>query len=77
VGSFLSAIVGGNCNNDLHVGAFAVNLNNAFSNTNWNIGASLSYQCRSINQARHSPTPQAAEMRLIKVKIKPITGAGQ
>lgn len=33
------AIVGGNCNNGLLVGASCVNLNNLVSNSNWNIGA--------------------------------------
>nr|DAJ11654.1 MAG TPA: hypothetical protein [Caudoviricetes sp.] len=35
----LRALVGGNCNNGLHVGASCVNLNNLVSNSNWNIGA--------------------------------------
>ena len=39
----LGAYRGGNCNNDLKVGAFYCNLNNTASNTNWNIGASVSY----------------------------------
>ncbi len=33
------ALVGGNSNNALHVGALALNVNNALSNANWNIGA--------------------------------------
>ena len=33
------ALVGGNCNNGLHVGALALNVNNALSNANWNIGS--------------------------------------
>lgn len=33
------ALVGGNSNNGLHVGALALNLNNALSNANWNIGS--------------------------------------
>lgn len=33
------ALVGGNSNNALHVGALALNVNNAVSNVNWNIGA--------------------------------------
>ena len=38
------AIVGGNCNNTPeYVGAFYLNLNNVPTNTNWNIGACLSY----------------------------------
>lgn len=39
------ALVGGNCNNGLHVGADYLNLNNGAGNANWNIGASnfLSY----------------------------------
>ena len=37
-----AALVGGNCNNGLIVGAFASNLNNVPSNANWNIGASTS-----------------------------------
>ena len=32
------ALVGGNSNNALHVGALALNVNNALSNANWNIG---------------------------------------
>lgn len=36
-----TAIVGGNCNNGALDGAFAVNLNNAVSNSNWNIGAAI------------------------------------
>lgn len=37
------AIVGGNCDNDLHVGVLYSNVNNLPSNANWNIGAALSY----------------------------------
>ena len=37
------ALRGGNCNNDLKVGAFYCNLNNHASNSNWNIGAAESY----------------------------------
>ena len=37
------AIVGGNCNNRAHYGAFYVNLNNPLSNANWNNGAALPY----------------------------------
>jgi hypothetical protein len=36
-------IVGGNCNNDAKCGARYLNCNNAASNANWNIGASLTY----------------------------------
>ena len=36
------AIVGGNYNNGLLDGAFALNLNNAFSNANANIGTLFS-----------------------------------
>ena len=36
-------IWGANCNNGLHVGA-AFNVNNTFSNSNWNIGPSHAYQ---------------------------------
>ena len=43
------ALVGGSCSFGLEVGAFYLNLNNAVSNSNWNIGAALS--CHSI----HSP----------------------
>ena len=39
-GAFL--IWGANCNNDGHVGA-AFNVNNPFSNSNWNIGPSHAY----------------------------------
>lgn len=39
LGRCSGAIVGGNCNNGLHVGGSAVNLNNLVSNANWNIGA--------------------------------------
>lgn len=35
---------GSNCNNDLLVGPAALNLNNELSNSNWNIGPSLSYK---------------------------------
>ena len=35
------AYVGGNSNNGLLCGAFAVNLNNTVSNADWNIGAAL------------------------------------
>lgn len=35
-------IWGANCNNGLHVGA-AFNVNNPFSNSNWNIGPSHAY----------------------------------
>lgn len=37
------AILGGNSNNEAKVGAFCCNLNNAVSNTNWNIDAAQSY----------------------------------
>ncbi len=37
------ALVGGNSNNGANAGAFYVNLNNAFSNRNWNIAASQTY----------------------------------
>ena len=38
------AIVGANSNNATGIGgAFALNVNNAPSNANWNIGAGLSY----------------------------------
>ena len=38
------AIVGGNCNNSAgNVGAFLMNLNNEATNSNWNIGACLSF----------------------------------
>ena len=37
------ALFGGNSNNGLNVGSLYVNLNNGFSNSNWNIGASKSY----------------------------------
>ena len=37
------ALVGGNCNNGLHVGPSYLNLNNAVSNANWNIGPSQPY----------------------------------
>lgn len=37
--SATAAIVGGNCNNRAHCGAFYANLNNTFSNSNWNNGA--------------------------------------
>ena len=39
----LRAIVGGNWNNDLPAGPFYVNLNNAPSNSNSNIGVAQSY----------------------------------
>ena len=39
----LRAIVGGNWNNDLQAGPFYVNLNNAPSNSNSNIGVAQSY----------------------------------
>ena len=32
---------GGNCRNDLQVGAFYCNVNNTAGNANWNIGAAL------------------------------------
>ena len=37
------ALVGGNCNNSFLCGAFALNLNNTASNTNWNNGTALTY----------------------------------
>ena len=36
------ALVGGNCNNGLKVGAFCLALHNAVSNSTWHIGAALS-----------------------------------
>jgi len=47
-----TAIVGGNCNNGALDGAFAVNLNNAVSNSNWNIGAAIILLFRNNNQMR-------------------------
>ena len=35
---------GGNCNNGSHCGFSYWNVNNLFSNANWNIGPSHSYQ---------------------------------
>ena len=35
--------VGGNSDNGTNAGAFYFNLNNAFSNANWNIAASQTY----------------------------------
>ena len=37
------ANVGGNCNNGANCGASYVNVNQSASNSNWNIGASLSF----------------------------------
>lgn len=65
------AIVGGNSNNGLHVGASAVNLNNLVSNANWNIGAASFLSIWNINQTRHFPTPQDVEIHL-SVEIIPI-----
>ena len=62
------ALFGGSCDYGLKVGAFYLNLNNAVSNSNWNIGAALSYL--SIT-ARRAPTPQALEIELPAVEIKP------
>jgi hypothetical protein len=60
----------------MKVGAFALNLNNAVSNTNWNIGAALS--CLHPNEpARPGPTPQDLEIDLPAVEIKPRQGTGQ
>jgi len=42
VSCYTGAIVGGNYNNGLSDGAFALNANNALSNANANIGASIS-----------------------------------
>lgn len=56
---------GGNCNNALLCGA-AFNVNNAFSNANWNIGPSPTYRkswgCQS--NAPACPTPQDVATRL-------------
>lgn len=50
---------GGNCNTTVgQDGTFYVNLNNTASNTNWNIGASQSYQ-KSFwtRNVPHGPLP--------------------
>ena len=39
----VAPLVGGNCNNGLLCGPFALLLNNAVSNSNWNIGAAQNY----------------------------------
>lgn len=53
-------IRGANCNNGLKVGA-AFNVNNAFSNSNWNIGPSHAYRImeQKSNASVH-PTPLAS-----------------
>lgn len=44
-----SALIwGASCNNGLHVGA-AFNVNNPFSNANWDIGPSLAYQYMELS----------------------------
>ena len=48
---FAFAIVGGNSTNGLLCGPWAVNLNNAASNANWNIGASIFYQVITAEMA--------------------------
>lgn len=39
---------GGNCNNGAHCGFSYWNVNNLFSNANWNIGPSVSYHCLEL-----------------------------
>lgn len=55
----------GNCNNGANDGLRALNVNNAASNANWNIGASFIYP---IMEHRHKvsflPTPLAVEILL-------------
>jgi len=46
----VDAYRGGNSNNRSMYGAFALNLNNTASNSDWNIGAAHSYQIRSGSQ---------------------------
>ena len=60
-------IWGANCNNGLHVGA-AFNVNNPFSNSNWNIGPSHAYLYTGLltECLRSTPTPQGVATRLPK-----------
>ena len=52
------ALVGGNCNNGRKAGAFYVNVNNAASNRNWNIGASPVFPRKNISISRiHNSSP--------------------
>lgn len=62
-------ISGGNCNNGLHVGVSCVNLNNLFSNANWNIGPSHTYCILYILffNAHTYPKPQAFEIMLLRL----------
>ena len=57
-------LVGGNCNNGALCGPFAVNLNNAVSNTNDNIGAGL----KSVITEQK---PNAGRIPYHMVKINP------
>ena len=55
-------LVGGNLNNGDNAGLFCRNLNNALSNTNWNISARISFVYRFIK-------PFDAHMSLPVTKI--------
>ena len=44
-----TALVGGNCRNRSHVGAFYANLNNTASNTWWNNGSAILVYLRNDN----------------------------
>lgn len=47
--TIVSTLHDGTCNNGLSYGTFTTNLNNAFSNTNWNNDACLAYSGNNIN----------------------------
>ena len=66
-----AAIVGGNWNNGLHVGSRYLNLNNAASNTNTNIGSRHSINNREIVSrlfVRDKPR-LLAKIKLIRVRL--------
>lgn len=71
---------GGNCNNALLCGA-AFNVNNAFSNANWNIGPSPTYRNHgAVNQMLPPVLPHRTLQHVYperdrgKIKPAPVTG---
>lgn len=54
-GELSQLILGGNVNNSASDGMFCFNVNNAPSNSNWNIGASLTYIKTIVFNATYFP----------------------
>jgi len=59
-----AAIRGGNFNNEANAGVFALNLNNAPSNSNYNIGFRASKAKDSFSQTAGTMIPSAVQSAL-------------